>query len=145
MSTESQNSSEGIATTFIERRSTPRLPIKIVINYRFVKEDDQVSSHDQSVAHDVAVQGVAIICDEYLPVGQKVILKLFLPYRAKELRIKFPKLPIEADCWTLNVMAQVVWSKFIGAHQYNSGLKLLECQNEDDDLLEDFLSEYQLQ
>lgn len=136
---------EGEAEVLAERRSYPRFAIKIRIHYRMMTKHDQLTEFNTTVSHDLSAGGGAIIWDHHLQPGQKLMLKFHLPYHWSQLRENNFRLAAEQDCWPINIMAQVVWSRPTGFSQFAIGLQFLETRQEDAQLLEDFLSKFSLQ
>ncbi len=114
------------ANLFVEKRSNPRVPIKIPVKFRQVEDLTGIQNiiekqKNDNIAHsgDMSLGGIYIVASERLEIGTILHLDFHLPENTKHL----------------TSFAEVVWSKESGA-----GLRFIMIKSEDMETLQNFLN-----
>ncbi|MCK5241422.1 PilZ domain-containing protein [bacterium] len=131
------------ADTFVERRRHPRIPLKIIVNYRKVAESGN-SNYKKSQSLNLGIGGIVIRSDQEMPVGELIVVELFLPPEDKRQNLAFLATCPEMECRKVSIQSKIAWSSFFEDEKYIFGVEFLNMSNEDSEYLKSFMEEYKI-
>jgi Tfp pilus assembly protein PilZ len=115
------------AKLFVEKRSNPRIPVKLPVKFSLVDDAAGIQNiremqkkENLTQTGDMSLGGIYIIADQRLEVGTILHLDFTLPDKPNQL----------------TSFAEVVWSNASGA-----GLRFIMIKGEDMEKLQSFLTE----
>ncbi len=120
-----------------DRRRYPRKPLKLKAYFKFVSRG-KVSQIFESRTEDLGAGGVGLMSEIAMPVGEMLMLSLWLPWRSSNEEEDRGGLGNE-DCIQVAVVSRVVWCSPSQEKFYRVGVEFLELDNYSRQQLKAFL------
>jgi hypothetical protein len=126
-----------------DSRTCNRVKIKLPLHYKYFEGGKAFHSLEGEV-ENVGAQGVGMIIDRRIEVGQKLLVTLFLPL--PETNFVFLDKPnaLGVDYMPVLALADAVWCSAESQNKYKAGIKFVFPDQHHEQRFFQFLNDYQL-